>query len=170
MAMRLPVESIPGSVEIDGVRFRFLPLPSRSPCPHQENNNSVVVRLDYGDFSMLFTGDAEVEELEWLLANHRDLLQADVLKASHHGSHNGRTDEFLEAVDPAHVVISAGVNDTYGHPHRNAVEDYEEATDGRVFCTNRHGTIRVYGYPDGRVRVRRQFSSEKSCVYDGTHY
>ena len=165
-----PLSDVPVELEIDGVTITILPLPPRSECPDDENNNSIIVRLDHGDFSMLFTGDAEVEQLEWLVDNHADLLNVGVLKASHHGSNNGRTDDFLSAVSPERVVISAGVNAGFGHPHANAVEDYLMATDDRVYCTNRHGTIRVFGELDGRIRVFRQFINDKSCVFDGTHY
>ena len=72
-----------GTIEIDGVTIRVLPQkpPPPSECPDEENNNSVVVRLEFGEFSMLFTGDAETEELNFLADNHADLLDADVLKA-----------------------------------------------------------------------------------------
>lgn len=77
--------------------------------------------MDYGEFSMLFAGDAEEDELAWLVEHHRELLDVDVLKASHHGSNNGVTPEFLAAVSPERVVISAGVNGTYKHPMQDAV-------------------------------------------------
>ena len=158
-----------GTIEIDGVTIRVLP--QRTPlsdCPDHENNNSVVIRLEFGMFSMLFTGDAEEDELDFLVQNHPELLDADVLKASHHGSHNGFTDDFLDVVTPTHVVISAGVNFNHRHPRQEAVDAYLEATNDRVFCTNRHGTVRVYGFRDGRIRVNRQLASDQSCVFDGT--
>ncbi len=165
----IPVENLDvGAVEVDGVTIRVLPLPSRSTCPTQENNNSVVVRLEFGEFSMLFPGDAEEKELNFLVENHPDLLDADVLKAGHHGSENAFTEEFLKAVSPEQVVISAGVNKRFGHPRPEAVAAYLEATDNKVFCTNRHGTVRVYGFRDGRVRINLQRESNKSCVFDGT--
>ena len=136
----------------------------------KKNNNSVVVRLDFGEFSMLFPGDAEVEQLEWLSQNHANLLDVDVLKASHHGSNNGTSADWLEKVTPDYVVISAGVNATYGHPHESAVGAYNDATDSKVYCTNRHGTVRVYGFSDGRIWIRKQNDTDKSCVYDGTWY
>jgi competence protein ComEC len=126
--------------------------------------------MDYADFSMLFTGDAEEDELGWLIQNYSDLLDVDILKASHHGSTNGVTDDFLAAVTPERVVISAGVNATYKHPMPEAVEDYINATNDRVYCTNRQGTIRVYGFSNGSSRIYKQNNIEKSCVYDGTHY
>ena len=119
---------------------------------------------------MLFTGDAEEDTLDWLVDNHPALLDVDILKASHHGSNNGYTDDFLAQVSPEKVVISAGVNATYFHPHSQAVDDYLEASNNRVYCTNRHGTLRIYGYPNGTSRIFRQFTIDKSCKYDGTHY
>ncbi len=163
-------DSSPHVVTIDGVTFTILPLPLKAACPEHENLNSIVVRMDYGDFSMLFTGDAEEDELKWLLDNFSELLDVDVLKASHHGSTNGVTDDFLTAVSPERVVISAGVNGTYKHPMKDAVDDYLDATDNKVYCTNRHQTIRVYGFSAGNSRIYKQNNIDKSCVYDGTHY
>jgi competence protein ComEC len=161
----------PDTLEIDSVRFIILPSdPVADPCPDQENDNSVMVRLEHGQFAMLFTGDAEDEERDWLIANHPGLLRADVLKASHHGSNNGTSPAWLAAVSPRHVVISAGVTARYRHPMGNAVAAYRAATGGKLHCTNRHQTVTVYGYPDGRVTVRHQLANGKSCVYDGTHY
>jgi competence protein ComEC len=165
-----PLTHRPDEHTVDSVTFTIFPLPPRSECPDHENLNSIVVRMDYGDFSMLFAGDAENDELAWLLDNHPDLLDVDVLKASYHGSNNGITAEFLSTVSPERVVISAGVNGTYKHPMANAVTAYLEATNHRVYCTNRHGTIRVYGYSNGNSRVYKQHKIDKSCVYDGTHY
>lgn len=150
---------------VDSVRFIILPPPPLHP---NENNNSVVVRIEYGEFSMLFVGDAEQAQRDWLVDNHRDLLNADVLKASHHGSHNGTSPRWLNAVSPSAVVISAGLHRGFKHPHAEAVQAYEAVA--RVWCTNRHGTVRIYGYSDGRTRVSRQRPSTKSCTYDGTIY
>ena len=163
------LKNTPQSLTIDGVTFTVLPIGTMHNCPSEENLNSVVLRMDYGDFSMLFTGDVEEEALDWLVENHADLLDVDVLKASHHGSNNGYTHEFLAAVTPERVVISAGVNATYKHPMPEAVADYEEATGDRVYCTNRHSSIRVYGWEDGRIRITTLKDIDKSCVYDGTH-
>ena len=167
IAVRLPAAD---TVEIDKVRFIVLP-----PDPTDdanENDNSVMVRLEFGEFSMLYTGDAEEAERDWLVAHHPDLLDADVLKASHHGSHNGASDAWLAAVMPERVVISAGLHMGFRHPHAEAVNAYEQAVGGddRVYCTNRHGTVTIYGYADGRIRIRRQRVTNKSCAFDGTLY
>ena len=163
-----PLSDVPTTIEIDEVRFTIFPLPPRSDCPDHENDNSMIVRLEHGDFSMLFVGDAEVDQLNWLVANHPALLDVDVLKASHHGSNNGRTAAFLTAVSPERVVISAGVNANHKHPMPEAVADYIAATGDRVYCTNRHGTIRVFGQLNGNIRIFKQRINDDSCVFDGT--
>ncbi len=159
------------SVTIDGVTFEFLPVPANAAdCPDHENDNTRVVRMTFGDFSMLFTGDVELDTIGFLVNNHADQLEADVLKASHHGSHNGRTDPFLDAVGPRKIVISVGQNSTHGHPHDEAVDDYIDAVgESDLFCTHRDGTVRVYGFPDGRIMMRTQRDSDADCRHgDGT--
>ena len=85
------------------------------------NNNSVVIRLDYGDTSFLFTGDAESKEEKDIIAANED-LDCDVLSVGHHGSASSTSWDFLEAVLPEYAVISCGVNNSYGHPDPDTVE------------------------------------------------
>ncbi|HEV8400816.1 MAG TPA: MBL fold metallo-hydrolase [Gemmatimonadales bacterium] len=168
----IPAQSVGAdTLDVDGVRFIILPPdPINDACPDDENNNSLLVRMEYGSFSMLFAGDADEEERDWLAANERSLLDVTVLKAAHHGANNGTSPDWLAAVTPQAVVISAGVVERYQHPMPDAVAAYKTATGGRLYCTNRHGTIRVYGYPDGHFTISKQRPTIKSCVYDGTHY
>ena len=102
------------------------------------------------------------------MRHHANLLNADVLKASHHGAENGADGSvggrfWIETVSPEGVVISAGRNNKYGHPHDAAMDVYETLGHGNVHCTHRHGTVRVYGYRNGSHRVRHQHPSERSC-------
>jgi competence protein ComEC len=160
-------------ITVDGVTFTILPNdPTNNDCPDHENNNSVMVRMEYGDFSMLFTGDAEGEERDWLVANHPDLLDVSVLKASHHGADNGVSSTWLTATSPERVVISAGVNANHEHPRPDAVDAYiaEVGQASKVYCTNRHKTVTVYGWEDGRIRTVRMNPIDKPCAFDGTHY
>ena len=78
-----------------------------------ENDMSIVLRVDYGSTSFLFTGDAE--EMEFMMIGLP--LRADVLKIAHHGSRYSSTPEFIEAVAPSWAVISCGENNQYDHPH-----------------------------------------------------
>ena len=83
---------------------------------NEPNANSVVTRLDYGEFSMLLTGDAEEQtERERLIKNGAN-IRADVLKVGHHGSKYATSEEFLKRGEFKVAVISAGANNRYGHP------------------------------------------------------
>jgi competence protein ComEC len=80
------------------------------------NNDSLVLRISYGGRSFLLTGDMERGIEAKLLASSAD-LHADVLKVGHHGSRTSSTEPFLEAVAPSVALISAGFENSFGHPH-----------------------------------------------------
>ena len=79
------------------------------------NNGSLVLRVDYGGTSFLFTGDMEQNAEADLMASGAN-VQADVLKVGHHGSPTSSSEAFLEAVAPSIAVISVGEDNDYGHP------------------------------------------------------
>jgi competence protein ComEC len=89
--------------------------------PEDSNTYSVVVRLDVGGRSFVFTGDADLRAEEEILAHGFD-VKADVLKAGHHGSKSATGEAWLEAVQPAIGVISAGRDNHYGHPHQEVLD------------------------------------------------
>lgn len=103
-----------------GVTLSILaPFPARlRGTRSDENANSIVARLQYGAFSMLFTGDSERETEERLLEQDGTTapLQARVLKVAHHGSRHSTTPAFLERVRPEVAIISCGAENEYGHP------------------------------------------------------
>jgi competence protein ComEC len=127
----------------DGVTFRFYGptypyiVGSRSDI----NSNSLVFRLEYGRFRMLFMGDAGTESEERLLA-HGDDLRADVLKVGHPGSAYGTTEEFVHAVRPSAAIVSVGRDNLFGHPSPVTIATLERA-DVRTFRTDRDGAIAV---------------------------
>ena len=84
------------------------------------NNDSLVLRVSYGSRSFLLTGDLERAEERRLLESGR-LRRTDVLKVGHHGSRTSTTQEFLDAVSPSVAVISAGFENSFGHPHPDVV-------------------------------------------------
>jgi competence protein ComEC len=128
-------------IEIDdGVRLEIL-----HPGPHfttqDRNDSSVSVRLVYGDFSLLLTGDAE-EPAEQAMMAAGYPLNALVFKAGHHGSRTSSTMPFLEAVQPQIIIVSAGVDNRFGHPHPEVLER-AQAIGATVLRTDEMGTIEV---------------------------
>ena len=81
------------------------------------NDTSIVVRIVYGEASIIVTGDAEYTS-EYMMIDSGLPLKADVLRVGHHGSYTSTTQEFLEAVGPQYAVISCGKGNDYGHPHQ----------------------------------------------------
>ena len=105
------------------------------------NNNSLVVKITYGETSFLFKGDAERESELDMLESGFD-LSATVLKVSHHGSDTSTIYPFLREVMPEFAIISCGVDNQYGHPHENTLSRLRDA-DVTVFRTDLQGDIIV---------------------------
>ena len=90
------------------------------------NNNSIVMKLEYKDFSCLFTGDIEkIAEQELLKILDKNELKSTILKVAHHGSKTSTTQQFLEAVKPQIVLIGVGENNKFGHPNKEVLERLE---------------------------------------------
>jgi len=105
------------------------------------NANSVVARLDYGDFSMLLPGDAEEQTEHQLLT--KDLsLKAKILKVAHHGSKYATAQDFLERVKPEVAIVSSGEWNRYGHPSQ-AVLDRLKSVNAKLFRTDLQGEITI---------------------------
>lgn len=115
------------------------------------NANSVVARISYGRFAVLFAGDAEAPTEAWLLASGAD-LRASVLKVPHHGSRYASGVRFLRAVGARIAVISAGAGNDYGHPAPPTLARLARA-GATVYRTDLDGDVTIE--TDGRsIRVR----------------
>ena len=105
------------SLAIDGVTITFLaPDSSWTASLSDPNLASVVALVRVGQVRMLFVGDAERPEEEWLLARDSGALRADILKVGHHGSGTSSTDRFLSAVRPRLALVSVGAGNSYHLP------------------------------------------------------
>lgn len=132
------------------------------------NNNSLAMRMQYGEIAFLFTGDGEEQAEREMLASG-EKLQADILHVGHHGSKSSTSEEFLKAVNPEIAIYSAGVGNSYGHPD-SEVTDRINSSEILLYGTDIHGTIIVD--TDGiafNVRTHEQGtlprdSSNGSCV------
>ena len=111
-----------------------------------ENDNSIVLRLDYGDTSFLFTGDAEFDE-EKSIIDSGAYLDADVLKVGHHGSSTSSSYHFLREVMPDYAVISVGEDNKYGHPNEETLSRLADE-GASVYRTDKSGIIHIFS--DGK--------------------
>lgn len=129
--------------------------PRWSAAPTETNEASLVVRIRVGSsFVYLGTGDAGAAEERRILDRWpADSLRADVLKVGHHGSRTATSGPWLAAVRPEVAVISAGAGNPYGHPHPATLARLR-AGAGRVWRTDRDGTLCVEVGPEGRWRIR----------------
>lgn len=105
----------------------------------ESNSTSILGRLVYGESEFMLTGDAGVDIEEIVLKEGGD-IDSDVLKLGHHGSKTSSSINFLKAVDPEVVIISAGENNSYGHPHKE-VMDRVNSLDIRSLATYDLGII-----------------------------
>jgi len=116
-----------------------------------QNNSSVGLLLEYGNFRALLTGDAEVLELRHWLATER-LPRVQVVKVSHHGSRNGTIPDLVDATRPEVAVISVGAANAYGHPWPATIELWSRA-GAQVHRTDLEGTILILAHRDGSFRL-----------------
>lgn len=141
---------------------------------HDPNNESVVGRLVYGSFSMLFTGDAEAPVEEQLLKEKGIDLKSTILKAPHHGSSTSSTPEYLKAVWPEVVLISCGVNNDYGHPHTDALARFKGDATYIDRKTKKEKKTKLVKNDKGEVLKATVYETDKNgtitVVTDGTKY
>lgn len=107
--------------------------------PEDLNDASIVLRVDYGNTSFLFTGDATSTVEKKILDKN---IEVDVYKVGHHGSSYSNSEEFLNKVNAQVAVISAGKNNSYNHPHAEVVKRLENR-NMKIYRTDKLGTILI---------------------------
>lgn len=106
------------------------------------NNNSLVFKINYKKFSILFTGDIEEIAEKKILEENKNTLKSTILKVAHHGSKTSTTSEFLKAVNPQYALIGVGKNNKFGHPSENTLKKMKERNI-RVYRTDELGEITI---------------------------
>jgi competence protein ComEC len=149
----------------DGVTFRFYGpgLPYLIGTRNDINNNSLVFRVEYKHFSMLFTGDAGAQAEERILARGED-LRADILKVGHHGSAYSSTPAFLHAVRPQIAIISVGRDNLFGHPSERTLSALR-AIGAHIYRTDEDGAITIRSSGDKMEITRFLNPEQKSSAF-----
>lgn len=132
---------------------------------NEPNANSVVTRLDYGEFSILLTGDAEAQT-EARMMEQGARLAAKVLKVGHHGSKYASSEDFLRQAKFKDAIISCGADNRYGHPSQEVL-DRLKAAGVKIYRTDLQGeiTIKTRGAEDYQITTERQAAADE--IYAG---
>jgi competence protein ComEC len=134
-----------------GTQITMLAPESGYANPHEPvNNDSLVMRMQYGESSVLLEGDAEALSERAMLA-HRRVAAVTLLKVGHHGSRTSTTQEFLDAAAPKDAVMSVGKGNTFGHPRYEVIERIAEART-KLYRTDEFGLTTFLLGRDGRIR------------------
>lgn len=117
------------------------------------NNNSLVFKLVYKDFSIMFTGDIEEEAEKAILeqySNNINKLQANILKIAHHGSKTSTTENFLKTISPKIALIGVGKNNKFGHPNEQVIERLK-ANKVKIYRTDEDGETNIVVNRNGEI-------------------
>jgi competence protein ComEC len=126
---------------------------------NEPNANSVVTRLDYGDFSLLLTGDAEAETEERIMASGGNVV-ARVLKVGHHGSKYASSEKFLRQGKFEVAVISDGADNRYGHPSQEALDRFKKLGI-KLYRTDLEGEVTIISRGQGyEIKTERPASGD----------
>lgn len=126
-----------------------------------QNNDSMVLKIESSDISILFTGDIEIETEEDLIYLGK-WLKSDIIKVPHHGGKTSSSERFLKIVSPKIAVVSAGKNNPFNHPHREIIERYKSA-GVRLFRTDMHGAV-IITLKDGNHEIKTYWDSRPKKV------
>lgn len=109
------------------------------------NNNSLVCKLNYKNYSMLFTGDIEAIAEKAILKKYSknlNILKSDILKVAHHGSKTSSITEFIEKIKPKYAIIGVGEDNKFGHPSDSTIQNLEKENI-RIYRTDKMGEIEI---------------------------
>jgi len=124
----------------DGVRLEIL-FPNQDVSKWETNRASIIAKLVYGEKSFLLTGDSPIAIENVMLNLDPEILDSSVLKAGHHGSRTSTSLPYAQAVSPEYAVISAGKDNSYGHPHKEVL-DILKKLGTNILSTTDLGTIK----------------------------
>lgn len=120
----------------------FFPNANNTILNNKINNNSLVFKLIYNKFTMLFTGDIEEEAERYLVDTYNAKLKSTILKVGHHGSKTSSTEEFINCVRPKIALIGVGQGNSFGHPSKQVLQRLE-SNGTKIYRTDEDGEISI---------------------------
>ncbi len=129
----------------DGIRFDVIS--PKEGMILDANNMSAVVKFSYGSVSFLFTGDIAKDAMSYL---YDENIECDVLKVPHHGSKSSADTDFINLANPEYAVVSYGINNSYGHPHKNVIKILKEKNI-KIYKTGECGEI-TFSFDKNKIK------------------
>ncbi|WP_311171789.1 lamin tail domain-containing protein [Halobellus ordinarius] len=154
------------NVAFEGVDVQVLGPPEPYLESEARNENSIVLKLSYGETSFLLSGDAEDDQEAYLVEEYGSQLESTVLKAGHHGSSSSTSGRFLDTVKPDAVIISSAYDSQYDHPTEAVLQRLSDRSIP-AYWTATHGDIVLVS--DGRavsVRTQNAAPTDPSTIRD----
>ena len=121
------------------------------------NNNSIVTKLTYNKFTMLFTGDIEKSEENILNKYKSRDLQSSIIKIAHHGSKTSSSEEFIKEVNPKIALIGVGENNKFGHPNKKVLERLKNI-NCKIYRTDKMGEIEIKVNKEGNLIINKMIN------------
>lgn len=120
------------------------------------NNNSIVAKLHYKNFSALFTGDIEETTERRLIEKYEDtnMLKSTLLKVAHHGSKTSSTQEILDYIQAQISLIGVGADNKFGHPNENVLKRLQNL-NCKIYRTDEAGEISIIIDSKGKIKIKK---------------
>lgn len=125
------------------------------------NNLSIVNRIDYKQFSLLFTGDLEKEGEEYLLELYPEFLDCDFLKIGHHGSKTSSSKNFLKTVSPEYAFIPTSLHNKFNFPHKETLTKLE-FLDDQLYIAGKDGALQIT--TDGKTAHFQTYLTQREFI------
>jgi len=154
-------------IPLEDVDIEVLGPPVEYLSGEDRNENSIVLRLSYGQTSFLYTGDAEEAQESYLVEEYGSALNSTIYKAGHHGSSSSSSDELLDATDPQAAVISSAYDSQYGHPHDEVLQSFADRSI-TTYWTATHGDVVFVSNGEGiSIRTQQSAPTDPLALFDG---
>ncbi len=148
-------------IDLGGGAYLQILFPDRNVSEVSSNAGSIVMKLVYGDTSVLLQGDSISNIEQYLLEIDGDYLKSDILKAGHHGSRTSSVEEYVSKVSPKWTVVSSGQNNSYGHPHKEVLDTMEKL---KIKTINTCNNGRIVFQSDGKEFVLKNENLKEAVV------
>lgn len=124
------------------------------------NNNSLILKLYYKNFTALFTGDIEEIAEQKILKNvNNEALKSTLIKIAHHGSKTSSTEDFIKKVNPKIALIGVGENNKFGHPSDKTME-LLQSINCKIYRTDQMGEIIIQINKNSKYKIKTKIKSD----------